>query len=136
METGPAACVLLYDIDGNVVVMAQARVETGNKVFYKTVGGYLADGETHEQCLTRNLLNKLGVEATQFTESSRTFGYGDVIKVPIKLYSCGPGNWKVVKDGTCRCVSLSPMEVRSLINDDIIYDDATRLQLLLSLAGF
>ncbi len=131
MTTGPAICVLPYDEQDNLYFIKQPREESGGAVYWKTVGGYLKDDETHEQCVIRNLADKAGVTASEFAEISRTFGYGDVIKVPIRLYFCGPGKWKHTHQGSCELVSLSCAEAVAAISDRRWLDDATRLLILL-----
>lgn len=131
MATAPAACVLLYDECNNVYLIRQSREDTGGSEFLITIGGYLSEGETHEECVVRNLAAKAGVAATEFVQVSKTYGYGDVVKVPIKLYLCGPGKWKSTHQGTCELVKLPVAEAVTGISDSRWYDDATRLLVLL-----
>lgn len=133
METAPAACVLLVDKENHVYLMRQSREESDG-VFLKTVGGYLRSGETHEACLARNLRDKVGIEATEFHEVTRTYGYGEVVKVPIVLYLCV--KWEVVRTGKYELLKYEAKELRYLLIDPIVYDDVTRLQILFFLIDF
>ena len=104
-------------------------------MFLKTVSGYLRQGEDNETCLKRNLLEKAGISAFGFVRTSRTHGYGDVVKLPVNLYLCPPDLWAVAGKGSCGLVKVSAEEAKKLIDDPLMYDDSSRLLILLFLSG-
>lgn len=137
-SSSPAVTVLLCSGDDTVYLMSQSREDSGGKVFFKTVGGYLNPGESPAEGAKRNLLSKVGVVASEFHQTGYVSGYGDAIKIPITPLVCGDDSWYVStqpKSGIA-LVGFNRAELYALLSkEDAIYDDATRIQVLQFLAG-
>ena len=136
-ESAPAVVVLLYGRNNTVWLMPQQREESGNRLYLKTVGGYLKEEETPADGAARNLLEKVGVKISDLHRVGRVSGYGDAIKVPISPFVCLENEWEHSPAAKAKneLVQFSREKVLTLLESDSIYDDATRIQLLQWLAN-
>ncbi|MDD2786391.1 MAG: NUDIX domain-containing protein [Patescibacteria group bacterium] len=107
--TAPAVVVLPYRVNfddpqrSELVLLEQHRPETGDSLI-KTVGGYIKEGETPEECVQRNLIAKLGFRALDIRCGGRTIGY-TVVNVPIQYFYVT--EWDVVGAPQQGCAPLN-----------------------------
>jgi ADP-ribose pyrophosphatase YjhB (NUDIX family) len=127
--TAPAVVVLPYVEDiftlvaTKLLLLKQHRPETGGFVI-KTVGGYVKEGETPEECVQRNLVAKLGIRARGMECGGSTTGY-TVVHVPIKYFFVNA--WDVVGEPAngCEKNALELNEAMALARSGQLCDDAT-----------
>lgn len=127
--TAPAVVVLPYRVNhdnpqsSELVLLEQHRPETGDSVI-KTVGGYIKEGETPEECVQRNLVAKLGFRALDIQRGGRTNGY-TVVDIPIQYFYVT--EWEVVgaPQQGCAPLNTSLSGAIMLARSGNLCDDAT-----------
>jgi ADP-ribose pyrophosphatase len=91
VEMPTSACALPITADGNVVLVKQYRHPVGQTLI-EIPGGFIDEGENHEQAIARELLEETGYAFTQFHYLGNTVANPGVLTNYTHLYLATGGH--------------------------------------------